>query len=167
MMTSSNGNIFPVRLLPFVRGIHRSLHYSDVIMSAMASQFTCVSVVFSTFCADVEENIKAPRHLPLWGEFTGDQWIPRTKGQKRGKCFHLMTSSWPVDFPHKGQWREALMFSLICAWTNGWANNRYAGDLSHRAHYNVIVMLRQSGTWVTSKFLQGYGQCLLPVSLDT
>ena len=25
---------------------------------------------------------------------------------------------------HKGQWREALMFSLICAWTNGWANNR-------------------------------------------
>ena len=33
------------------------------------------------------------------------------------------------------------MFSLICAWTNGWANNREAGDLKrHRAHYNVIVM---------------------------
>ena len=27
------------------------------------------------------------------GEFTGDRWIPRTKGQLRGKCFHLMTSS--------------------------------------------------------------------------
>ena len=27
-----------------------------------------------------QENIKAPRHWPLWGEFTGDQWIPRTKG---------------------------------------------------------------------------------------
>ena len=27
------------------------------------------------------ENIKAPRHWPLWGEFTGDRWIPRTKGQ--------------------------------------------------------------------------------------
>ena len=25
--------------------------------------------------------IKVPRHWPLWGEFTGDQWIPRTKGQ--------------------------------------------------------------------------------------
>ena len=35
---------------------------------------------------------KAPRHWPLWGEFTGDRWIPRTKGQQRGK-FHLMTSS--------------------------------------------------------------------------
>ena len=32
------------------------------------------------------------------------------------------------------------MFSLICAWTNGWANNRDAGNLRrHRAHYGVIV----------------------------
>ena len=41
----------------------------------------------------MKENIKAPRHWPLWGEFTGDRWIPRTEGQWRGKCFHLMTSS--------------------------------------------------------------------------
>ena len=25
----------------------------------------------------------------------------------------------PVNSPHKGQWRRALMFSLICAWING------------------------------------------------
>ena len=31
--------------------------------------------------AQVKENIKAPRHWPLCAEFTGDQWIPRTKGQ--------------------------------------------------------------------------------------
>ena len=24
----------------------------------------------------------------------------------------------PVNYPHKGQWRGALMFSLICAWIN-------------------------------------------------
>ena len=42
----------------------------------------------------IKENIKAPRHWPLCGEFTGDRWIPRTKGQLRVKCFHLMTSSW-------------------------------------------------------------------------
>ena len=36
----------------------------------------------------------------------------------------------PVNSPHKGQWRGALMFSLICAWTNGWINHRDAGDLS-------------------------------------
>ena len=32
----------------------------------------------------------------------------------------------PVDSPHKGRWRGALMISLIYAWTNGWANNRDA-----------------------------------------
>ena len=26
----------------------------------------------------------------------------------------------PVNSPHKGQWREILMFSLICTWINGW-----------------------------------------------
>ena len=38
---------------------------------------------------------------PLCGEFTGHRWIPLTIGQ----------------------WRGALIFSLICAWTNGWVNN--------------------------------------------
>ena len=35
----------------------------------------------------------------------------------------------PVNSPHKGQWRVALMFSLIYAWINDWVNNREAGDL--------------------------------------
>ena len=46
----------------------------------------------------------------------------------------------PMDSPHKGQWRGALMFSLICAWTNGWTNNRDDGDLiRHHTHYDVNV----------------------------
>ena len=48
----------------------------------------------------------------------------------------------PGNSPHKGQWREALMFSLICAWINGWVNNGAAGDLRcDRAHHDVTVML--------------------------
>ena len=48
----------------------------------------------------------------------------------------------PVNSPHKGQWREVLILSLICAWTNGWVNNRDADDLRrHRAHYDVTLML--------------------------
>ena len=43
--------------------------------------------------AQIKENIKAARHWPLWWEFTCDRWIPRTKGQYRGKCIHFMTSS--------------------------------------------------------------------------
>ena len=47
----------------------------------------------------------------------------------------------PVNSPHKGQWRGTLVFPLICAWINGWVNNRKAGDLRrHHAHYDVIVM---------------------------
>ena len=47
----------------------------------------------------------------------------------------------PVNSPHKGQWRGALIFTLICSWMNGWANIREAGDLRrHHAHYDVTVM---------------------------
>ena len=44
-----------------------------------------------------------------------------------------------------GQWRGTLMFSLTCAWINGWVNNHEAGDLRrHRAHYDVIVMVNDN-----------------------
>ena len=34
------------------------------------------------------------------------------------------------------------MFSFICAWMNGWADNREAGELRrHHAHYDVTVMI--------------------------
>ena len=47
-----------------------------------------------------------------------------------------------MESPYQGQWRRALMFSLICAWINSWANNRNALDLRrHRAHYDVTVMV--------------------------
>ena len=49
----------------------------------------------------------------------------------------------PVNPPHKGQWRGALMFSYICAWTNSWANSKDAGYLRrYREHYDVTVMAR-------------------------
>ena len=51
----------------------------------------------------------------------------------------------PVNSPHKGQWRGALMFSVIWVWINGWVNNREAGDLRrHRGHYDVNVMLKRA-----------------------
>ena len=48
----------------------------------------------------------------------------------------------PVNSPHRGQWRGALIFSLICASINGWVNNREVGDLRrYRAHYDVNVYI--------------------------
>ena len=59
----------------------------------------------------------------LCAEFTGHRWI------------------------HIGQERGALVFSLICAWTNGWASNRDAGDQRrHRAHHDGTVMCRMDLT---------------------
>ena len=56
---------------------------------------------------------------PLWGESSGYRWIPLTRAM---------------------QWRGALMFSFTWVSTNGWTNNRRAGDLRrHRAHYDVTV----------------------------
>ena len=72
------------------------MHYGDVIMGAIASQITGISIVYSFFHVQIKENIKTPRHWPLWGEFTSDRWIPITKAQCRGKCFLLMASSWRV-----------------------------------------------------------------------
>ena len=44
-------------------------HYSDVIMGAMASQITSLTIVYSTIYSDADKkNIKAPRHWPLCGE---------------------------------------------------------------------------------------------------
>ena len=70
----------------------------------------------------------------------------------------------PVNSPHKGQWRGALMFSLICARINGWVNNREAGDLGHyRAHYDVIVMKIQR-LCCTPLILSSYRIMMLPCS---
>ena len=50
----------------------------------------------------------------------------------------------PVNSPHKGQWRGALMFSLICALNKRMVNNRETGEMRrHRAHHGVIVMSRK------------------------
>ena len=58
---------------------------------------------------------------PLWRESTGHRW-----------------------FSSQTQWRGAVMFSLICNWTNGWANEPDAGDLRrHRAHCDFTVMIRK------------------------
>ena len=89
------------------------------------SMFCCLHVVALLFTLDPNDHddVIKWKHLPRF-------W-PFVRGIHRS----------PVNSPHKGQWRGALMFSLICAWINGWVNNREAGDLrSHRAHYIITVM---------------------------
>ena len=76
----------------------------------------------------------------------------------------------PVNSPHKGQWRRALMFSLICVWINGWVNNREAGDLRrYRTHYDVTVMIFAMqivyDTEFTGAHLHRYHDVIMGVSI--
>ena len=81
-----------------------------------------VFITFSPFLSKHDDVIKW-KHCPRYWPFVRE--IHRSQ----------------LNSLHKGQWRGALMFSLICAWINGWVNNHEAGDLRrHRTHYDVIVM---------------------------
>ena len=52
-------------------------HYADVIMGPIASQITSLTIVYSiVYQTQIKENIKAPRHWPLCGEFTGTGEFP-------------------------------------------------------------------------------------------
>ena len=84
----------------------------------------CETATRSAKMASLHDDVIEWKHFPRYWPFV--RGIHRT----------------PVNSPPKSQWRGALMFSLIYAWTNGWANNRDGGDLRrHRAHYDVTVML--------------------------
>ena len=71
--------------------------------------------------------------------FFGDSWW-RHHMETFSVLLALCAGS-PVNSPHKEQWRGALMFSLNCAWIDGWVNNREAGNLRrHHAYYDVAVI---------------------------
>ena len=87
---------------------------------------------------------------------TSSRWhddVIKWKHFPRDRPFVRGIHRWPVNSPHKGLWRGALMFSLICAWMDGWVYHRESGDLRcHSAHYDVKVM--------TENFLYMIKSCL-------
>ena len=98
----------------------------DVIKNDVNRVVTAFGCSYSITCA--------------WGCFHDDviQWthFPRYWPFVRG--IHWS----PVNSQHKVKWYGALMFSLICAWLNGWVNNGEVGNLGrHRVDYDVTVML--------------------------
>ena len=77
-------------------------------------------------------------------------WFHLWSYSKQLLLFYMMTSSdgnisallaiCAMNSLDKGQWRRALMLSLICTWINGWVSNGEAGDLRrHGANYDIIV----------------------------
>ena len=104
----------------FVIGCHnncRSSHHHD-------------SIWFQWFYSKTRDD------LPVWHDD-----VIKWKHFPRNWPFVRRIHRSPVNSPHKGQRRRALMFPLICVWINDWVNNREAGDLRrHLDHYDVSVM---------------------------
>ena len=106
----------------------------------------CFGLDVKTFVADSSHGlahslqgcITVTAPLPVWWRHqmeTFSALLALSEGNHRS----------PVNSPHKGQWRGALMFSLIRAWINGWTNNQDAGDLSrHFTHYDVTAMSEET-----------------------
>ena len=140
----SSVSICPLTL----EGWHKRLHKKGMEISANNERVAMASVLVNTrnagksrkISADIPNNIcwtksfaKSLVHDDIikWKHFP--RYWPFVRGIDRS----------PVNSPHKDQWRGALMFSLICAWINGWVNNGEASDLRHhRVHYEVTVMGR-------------------------
>ena len=95
-------------------------------------------------------------------------WRHQTKHFPRYWPFVRGIHRSPVNSSHKGQWRGALMFSLICAWINSWVNNHEAGDLRrHRANYDVMVMSWRDGPFTPpSKIEMIIHVCVLDMYTD-
>ena len=63
-----------------------------------------------------------------------DRWIPRTKGQLRGKCFHLMTSSCVSKFVSK-RWR---LYSMKYIWSYILVPETFLHETTITSHYGDI-----------------------------
>ena len=137
-------------LLPFVRGIHRSSDaelwcFLDLRLNKRLSKqswgwwFESPSRLLWRHCYVSWSHVSVlstKRHRRAHDDVIKWKHFPR--------CWPFVRRIHrsPVNSPHKGQWRGALMFSLICTWINSWVNNPEAGDLRrHRAHYDVSVMM--------------------------
>ena len=101
-------------------------HPLDCIINIIPYDVRANSRIKAPVCSNIHDDVIKWNHFPRY-------W-PFVRGIHRS----------PVNSPHKGQWRGALMFTLICVRINGWVNNRKSGDLRrYRCHYDVIVMIRK------------------------
>ena len=109
-----------VASLTYLLGSDRTsrMHKTEVLLTQ------CYFGVYFPCClAALHDDVIKWKHFPRYSPFV--------RGIHRS----------PVNSLHKGHWRGALIFSLICVWISGWENNRAASDLRrYRTHYDVIVM---------------------------
>ena len=91
-----NLSFYPIRITRYLNRacMTTALRNNDVIMSAMASQITDVTIVCSTVCPGAaQRKNQSSASLALVKGIHQRPVVSLTKDQWRGKCFNLMTSS--------------------------------------------------------------------------
>ena len=126
-------------------------HYTDVIMTTMASQITSLTVVYSTVYSDADQrkHQSSASLAFVWGNHR-DRWIPRTKGQLRGKCFHLMTSScdsqsWDISIASVN---NVQVFTVHPCWRHIMGIFPYYWSFLRGIHRSLVVFLHEGQQWV-------------------
>ena len=116
---------------------HLIFHYDDVIMTTMAAQITGLTVVYSTVYSDANQrkHQSSASLAFVWG-IHRDRWIPCTKGQLRGKYFHLMTSSCSLLQAHYG------MLLVVESLDNGRKQYCYYRAAMHRESMILLNIYR-------------------------
>ena len=102
---------------PNIRGRESVPHYNDVIMGAIASQITSLTIVLSTVYADAEQRkhqssaslvfVRGIHRRPV---DSPHKW-PVTR-----KCFHLMTSSWLQPATRRDRWLPPTKGKFYALW---------------------------------------------------
>ena len=126
------------------------IQYKDVVLAVKGKGSPVVDFTCLIFTIGIQ--ILLRRHTYIESTISLHDDVIKWKHFPCNWPFMRVIHRWPVNSPHKGQWRGALMFSLICPWINAWVNNGEAGDLRrNRTHYDVTVMndfYHNSNTWV-------------------
>ena len=128
-------------------------HYTDVIMSAMVPQITCVSIIWSIICSGADQR-KHPSSASL--------------------AFVKEIHRWPMDSPHKGPvtrkiypfgnvimvlfqiwWKRVLKYGVSLRWRH----NDHAGVSNHQPNGCLLNRLFRLRSMKTSK-LRVTGLCV-------
>ena len=103
--------------------------HNDVIMGTMASQITSRMIVYSTVIqAQIKENIKAPHHWPLCGEFTGSGEFP---AQRASNAENVSIS-----------WRHrVLLYHSIVISEGVLSVQKYQSTHHNRANWSIVEVV--------------------------
>ena len=115
------------------RAITHLLHYSDAIVSAMVSQITCVSIVYSTVCSDADQR---KYQFRVTGLYEGNSPVTNEFPAQRARNAENVSIWWR----HHGSW-----LGVICE-----IQNFHDSGMTKPCGFVVSFSFRMSTPWHAS-----------------